>query len=266
MKINHLNLTGSPAEQDNSSDNTVLPGTSCSTTPCLPLALVLSMAMLAYLMLVLLAAFIHTKAWQYCGAGDCSVLCTDLAMICRQCCSCSCRCSHVCQCAAEECHLVYRDCQYFCLAEIPELIRMCQPEKEEEKGCCQTPSCQTSCCQTPCCMTPFCQTPCCLTPCCQTPCCEPSYCQTSCCQTLCCQTSCCQTPCCQSPCSQTSWCQTPCCHTEYCSTGVCMNYSCLCTEPECGGKVDCCCLQLSVKRLGGENITGQDNKQVKSIL
>ena len=229
MNINHLNLTGPPVEQDDSSDTTL-----CPTTPCLPLALLLSLAMLAYLMLVLLAAFIHTKAWQYCGAGDCRVLCADLAMICRQCCSCSCRCSHVCQSAAEGCHLVYRDCQYICLAEIPELLRICQPEKEEEKGCCQTSCCQPSCCQTPC----F------LTLCCQTPCCAPSYCQTPCSQTSLCQTSFCQTPCCQSPCSQTSWCQTPCCHTEYCSTGVCLNYSCLCSEPECGGKVDCCCLQL----------------------
>ena len=83
----------------------------------LPLALVLSGVILIYLFLVLLAVCISSKASRHVATADCCGLCGDLGMTCRQCCSCSCRCSYGYTCmqyAVDECLLVCRDCQYTC--------------------------------------------------------------------------------------------------------------------------------------------------------
>ena len=84
-----------------------------------PLALVLSLVILIYLLLVLLAVCILSKVCRHVATADLYGLCADLGMTCRQCCSCSCRCSYGYTCmqyAVDECLLVCRDCQYTCAA------------------------------------------------------------------------------------------------------------------------------------------------------
>ena len=80
-------------------------------------SLVLSGVILVYLLLVLLAVCILSKVCRHVATADLYGLCADLGMTCRQCCSCSCRCSYGYTCmqyAVDECLLLCRDCQYTC--------------------------------------------------------------------------------------------------------------------------------------------------------
>ena len=121
MEDNGLNQTGfGQGYQTTSLSSTTLTMRSTSEIRILnlPLALILSGVMLAYLLLVLIAVCIHSIVLVHGAVVECCGLCADLAITCRQCCSCYCRCSHVYSCmqyAVDECRLFCRDCKYRCV-------------------------------------------------------------------------------------------------------------------------------------------------------